>query len=210
MDRILTTFWIDLFNQLASIAESKCSPDEPMYCPSRMLGSLFEKPSLPIQKLVNSGDRRIDIQSRTVFNDGYWKGFFPPDSPFPPWIFQNSFNKTFRLEGDTIKGTTSTFDDSIKAKNKLKLIDPDDPSKGILLEYEEPQFAVFYDILKVVSEDLIVGKAFTGIYPHGTLILNFTMARRYGFDFMSPQDHNEIFTNNGKVPDIEKVRGEWE
>ncbi len=209
-EKLLTQFWIDLFKQLASVAENGCSPGEPMYCPSTMLEGLFEKPSLSIGILVNSGKRQIDVENRTIYNDTHWKGFYPPDSPVPAWIFQNSFNKTFKIENGTLKGVTSTFDDSIKGENKLRLIDPNDPGKGILLEYTEPQFALFYDILKVISEDIIIGKAYAGRYPDGKTILIFTMARKYGFDFMSPEDHEELFVKYGKPPDINKIRGEWE
>ncbi len=63
--KLLTQFWVDLFKQLASVAESGCSPSEPMYCPSTMLEGLFEKPSLSIEILVNSGKRQIDIENRS-------------------------------------------------------------------------------------------------------------------------------------------------
>ena len=54
-----------------------------MYCPTKRLDSMFERPSLPIKMLVNSGKRQIDIQTRMVHNDKYWKGFYATDSPFP-------------------------------------------------------------------------------------------------------------------------------
>jgi len=181
-----------------------------MYCRSEFLERLFERESLPIEALLNSGARRIHVDSHTVYNDQHWKGFYPPDTPLPPWIFQNSFNKSFRKENGTVKGVTSTFDDSIKAVNALKPIDPNDTSKGILLEYVEPQFSIFYDVLKVIGKDVVIGKAFTGKYPMGRQLLIFSMARRYSFDFMSPEDHKELFEKFGKVPDVGKVLGEWE
>ena len=193
-----------------SASDNRCSADEPMYCPTKRLDSLFEKPSLPMKTLVNSGKRQIDIQTRTVHNDQYWKGFYATDSPLPSWIFQNGFNKRFRIEDGTVKGVTSTFDDTIKGQNKLSLIDSNDPSKGILLEYVEPQFALFYDILKITSQNIVIGKAFTGKYPLGMRLLSFSMARKYGFDSMSAQDHRDLFEKYGTVPDVNKVRGHWE
>jgi len=209
-ERILTQFWIDLFTHLASVAESNCSETQPMGCPTRILAGLFERPSLPSEKLVNAGKRMIDIENRMIYDDTRWKGFYPSDAPIPPWIFQNSFNKTFQVENGTLKGVTSTFDDTIKGENRLRLIDPSDLSKGVLLEYVDPQFALFYDVLKVLSEDIVVGKAFTGRYPKGRVILTFTMARRYPFDFMSPKDHHELFEKHGRVPEANKVKGDWE
>lgn len=181
-----------------------------MRCPTKQLDSLFEKPSLPMQTLVNSGKRQIDIQAETVFNDQYWKGFYATDSPLPSWIFQNGFNKQFTAEGNAVKGLTSTFDNTIRGHNKLSLVDANDTRKGVLLEYVEPQFAGFYDILKVISQDIVIGKVFTGKYPHGLQLLSFSMARRYPFEFMSVQDHKELFEKYGKVPDVNKVSGRWE
>ncbi len=206
----LKQFWRSLLNMFGSTADSQCSPEEPMYCPTKTLDSFFERQNLPMQTLVNSGVRRIDVQACTVYNDQYWKGFYASDSLLPSWVFQNGFNKRFTSDGGTVKGVTSTFDDSIQGQNKLSLIDPNDPSKGILLEYVEPQFALFYDILKIISQDVVIGKAFTGKYPVGARLLSFSMARKYGFDFMSAQDHKELFEKYGKVPDPSKVKGDWE
>jgi hypothetical protein len=175
-----------------------------------MLDVDFQLPSLPMPVLVNAGGKQIDIEHKTIFNDTRWKGIYPPDSLAPAWIFQNGFTKKFWAEGGTFKGVTSTFDDSVQGHNKLSPIDPGDPSKGILLEYEEPQYALFYDLLKVTSDSIVVGKAFTGKYPNGRVLLNFTMARRYSFDFMSAEDHRELWENYGRVPDINTISGEWE
>jgi uncharacterized protein YndB with AHSA1/START domain len=208
--RMLTQFWVDFFGQLAGVAESPCSSLQPMYCPSRMLSAYFETPSLPMQTLVNKGGREIDVPNKTIYSDLCWKGIYPPDSLAPAWIFQNGFNKRFSMEDGTLRGVTSTFDDTIKGENKLSMVDPTDPSKGVLLEYLAPQYALFYDVLKITSTDVVVGKAFTGKYPRGVLLLNFTMARRYSFDFMSDADHRELWEKHGKVPDVGALAGEWE
>jgi len=203
-------FWTDVLSQLASVAEGPCSPAEPMYCPSKMLDVYYSLPSLGIPTLVNRGGRRIDVASLTVENDEYWKGIYPPDSPAPAWVFQNGFNKKFTQAGPDVKGLTMTFDNTVNGNNRPVPIDPSDPRKGILLEYTDPQYAMFYDVLKVISKEVVVGKAFVGKFPDGRLLLNFTMARRYSFDFMTPEDHRDLFEKYGKVPDITKLPGEWE
>jgi hypothetical protein len=207
---LLTKFWVDFFGQLAAVAEGPCSVSEPMYCPSRMLDVYFGMPSFQMQKLINMGERQIDLQHKTIFDDSRWKGIYPHDSRVPAWVFQNGFTKKFWAEGNSLKGVTSTFDNKIQGHNKLSMIDSSDPSKGVLLEYEEPEYALFYDILKQTSEDIVVGKAFTGRYPHGIVLLNFTMARKYSFDFMSAEDHREVWEKFGRVPDIDLISGEWE
>ncbi len=209
-DGVISSFWNDILGQLAAVAESPCSLDKPMYCPSRTLDSYFERPSKGIDHLVNRGGRTIDVGTLTVFSDEYWKGIYPPDSVAPAWVFQNGFNKKFTQKDGQVTGLTMTFDNSINGNNKPVLVDSADPGKGIILEYTDPQYSMFYDLLKVVSDEIVVGKAFTGKYPSGSLLLNFTMARRYSFDFMTPEDHKDLFEKYGKAPDVTKIAGEWE
>ena len=118
---MLTKFWVEFFAQIAGVTESPCSPGAPMYCPSRMLDVYFEAPTLGMLKLVNGGgDRQIDIQSKTIFNDQFWKGIYPPDSRVPTWVFQNGFNKKFSMEGGQLRGVTSTFDDRDKGREQAQ------------------------------------------------------------------------------------------
>jgi uncharacterized protein YndB with AHSA1/START domain len=209
-ERVVAGFWDDILAQLKALAESPCSPEKPMYCPSRMLDGYFAMPSLDMTNLVNKGGREIDVGTLTVYDDRHWKGIYPPDSLAPAWVFQNGFNKTFTTKDGALAGVTSTFDDNIKGNNRPTPVDPSDPTKGVLLEYTDPQYSTFYDMLKVVSRDVVVGKAFVGKYPQGRLLLNFTMARRYSFDFMTPEDHRELFERYGRAPDPRTVPGEWE
>jgi hypothetical protein len=209
-DRVATRFWADFLSQLAGVAESPCSAQLPMYCPSRMLDCYFEGASLEMGRLVNRGGRKIDVSTLTVYNDDYWRGIYPPDSRAPAWVFQNGFNKKFSSRDGEVVGVTMTFDNRINGNNRAVPVDPSDPSKGVLLEYTDPQYSLFYDVLKVTSDDVVVGKAFTGKYPSGVLLLNFTMARRYSFDFMTPDDHRELFEKYGKAPDVRAIPGEWE
>lgn len=209
-DRTLAVFWDAVLGQLASVAESPCSLQKPMYCPSRMLDVFFAEPSQGREVLLNMGGRDFDLSTLTIYNDTKWHGIYPPDSPAPAWVFQNGFNKTFTIKGDQMLGVTSTYDDTIKGNNRPVPVDPADPTKGILLEYTDPQYSQFYDLLKIVTQDTVVGKAYVGKYPTGRLLLNFTMARRYSLDFMGADDHRELFEKYGKAPDVSKVAGEWE
>jgi hypothetical protein len=160
--------------------------------------------------LVNSGAKSIDIEKKEIYNDRRWKGFWPIDSHIPAWIFQNGFNKTFSLDDGTVKGVTSTFDDHIRGQNTLRLIDDKDPGKGILLQYTNLAYRLFYDELKVIDQDTVVGKAFMGKFPHGEVLMKFSMSRRYSFDYMTNEDHEELFEKYGKPPELSEVLGKWE
>lgn len=193
-----------------ALPKRACSQAQPMYCATKRLNEMFEMNSLPLRNLVNSGTRRMDIESGTIYDDAHWKGFYPVDTLLPPWIFQSGFYKKFDVHDDEISGVTLAFDEIVAAKNVAKEINPNDPTKGILLEYTEPQFSMFYDVLKIVSDDVVIGKAFTGRYPVGVHLLTFSMTRKYNFDFMTAKDHRELFEKHGRGPDPNKVVGEWE
>ncbi len=187
-----------------------CSPEQPMYCTTSRMNDLFETPSLPLKILANSGKRSMNIADGTIYDDTHWKGFYPVDNLFPPWIFQSGFYKKFTSKGGSISGVTTAFDEIVAAKNVPKPIDPNDETKGVLLEYTEPQYSMFYDHLKILSENVVVGKAYIGRYPVGVPMLTFAMTRKYNLDFMTARDHQELFNKHGKVPDPSKVLGEWE
>ncbi len=187
-----------------------CSIDQPMYCTTKRLNEMFEMDSLPLKNLVNSGTRKMDIERGIIYDDTHWKGFYPVDNLLPPWLFQGGFYKKFETHDDGISGVTTAFDEVVAAKNVAKQIDPNDPSKGILLEYTEPQYSLFYDLLKILSDDVVVGKAFIGKYPAGVHLLTFAMTRKYNFDFMTAKDNRELFEKHGRMPDPNKVLGEWE
>ena len=83
-----------------------------------------------------------------------------------------------------------------------------EPGKYILLRYLEPQWAGFYDILKVINDDLIIGRVYLGEYPNGVRVFTFAMTRKYGFAQMSVADHNALF-EAGTVPSKETLNGVW-
>jgi len=181
-----------------------------MYCTADKLEKMFEMKSLPPSKLANSGTRRIDVDAETVYDDSHWKGFYAVDSLAPPWLFQSGFYKKFNASNGKVNGVTYAFDEIVSAKNVANAIDSNDFSKGVILEYTEPQFSMFYDLLKIATEDVVIGKAFIGKHPTGITLMNFAMTRKYNFDFMTAKDHREIFEKHGKVPDPSKILGEWE
>jgi len=183
------------------------------------LETLFRRSApLPIDKIVNQpGPPTIDVAARTIQDNSYWKGFFPKGhilNTLSSAIF-TGFKKTFQKQGDQYVGVTSDTDGRIQAHNGLKEITVDRqtgalaPGKYILLNYLDPQWAGFYDVLKVVSEDLVIGWACAGSYPNGAHIMTFAMSRRYGFSQMTVDDHDQLF-DAGSVPTAQELNGVWQ
>jgi hypothetical protein len=79
-------------------------------------------PSMPIDTMMNNGERHIDIGTRTIRNDEYWKGFFPKGhvlNALSAAIF-TGFKKRFFRAGKQYAGVTSGTDDRINARNTLE------------------------------------------------------------------------------------------
>ena len=69
-------------------------------------------------------------------------------------------------------GITSDTDDRIHARNSLEEIEIGHDSKGtlepgryILLRYLDPPWQGFYDIFKIINDDLLIGRVYLGEYP---------------------------------------------
>lgn len=101
-----------------------------------------------------------------------------------------------------IKGVTHPYEvPSVFAPNLPQM---QDNHRGlgqvIYLKYTSPEYSLFYDILKIVDKDVVLGKAFLGVPPFSIQILNFSMSRNYSVDFMTEEDHQTIYQEYSKAP----------
>lgn len=182
------------------------------------LERLFRRlPCLPIESLVNSDQPPdIDLAAGTIRNHAYWKGFFPKGhilSAMSSAIF-TGFKKTFHKNGGTYVGITSDTDDRITAHNSLEEVTSDrktgtlEPGRYVLLRYLDALWAGFYDILKPINEDLVIGRVYLGEYPNGVRQFTFVMSRKYGFAQMTVNDHTALY-QAGSVPTAQELDGVW-
>jgi hypothetical protein len=187
--------------------------------PEGQLETLFRRcESLPIEQLVNAGGApQIDLASKTIRNDRYWKGFFPAGhvlNAMSSAIF-TGFKKEFHFENGNFTGITSDTDGRIRARNSLEAIEVKhgdggtlEAGKYILLRYLDPPWQGFYDIFKLVNHDLLVGRVYLGEFPNGSRVFTFPMSRLYGFDHMTVDDHAALFAQ-GSVPTPADLDGAW-
>jgi choline dehydrogenase-like flavoprotein len=222
-DRIISA-WSDfgsvkLSNKLGEV----CAITQPMYCSSKRLEEMYEvlDTALPSQALINSDKKDIvdgenwsfDKDSLTIWNNRYWKGMFANDSdPVSTAIlYTGGFWKSFSKTGGAVAGVTHPYEAPVFAKNEPMDVEYPGFGKVIRLKYLEPAFERFYDLLKFVDKDTILGKAFAGRDPpRGEQLLTFSMTRRYGVDFMTQDDFRTIFSTKAKKPNFEEVVGKWE
>ena len=181
------------------------------------LEALFRRcPTMDIAALVNQGGNPvIDTATETIRNDDCWKGFFPSGhvlNAMSSAIF-TGFRKEFHEQSGKYTGITSDTDGRIHARNSLEEIEvghggPLEAGKYILLRYLDPPWQGFYDVLKVINQDLIIGRVYLGNYPNGARVLTFSMSRRYSFASMTVEDHAALYAA-GAAPDAADLNGVW-
>ncbi len=181
------------------------------------LEALFRRcPTMDITALVNQGGTPvIDIAAQTIRNDRYWKGFFPEGhvlNAMSSALF-TGFRKEFHVQGGKYTGITSDTDGRIQARNSLETVDVGhggtlEAGRYILLRYLDPPWQGFYDVFKVINEDLLIGRVYLGEYPHGARLFTFPMTRRYSFAAMTVDDHEQLF-GGGAVPTPAALNGVW-
>ncbi len=197
-----------------------CSITQPMYCPNIELSEFFEssKTRFDTSMLVNSqtdklddSNWKLDPESLMIYNNTHWKGIYSRDSNIQNTLllYFGGFWKRF-TKGDTsdIAGTTHPFESPVFAKNRPTEKELEGFGKVILLEYEDFPFNQFYDVLKIVDENTVLGKAFLGTPRPGREILTFSMSRKYPFEFMTEEDH-ELLYSKMKKPSLESMVGIW-
>lgn len=195
-----------------------CSITQPMYCHVERLDTMFNqsKNQLPIETLINADDNSppeqrwsFDKNTLMIYNNKHWKGFFPIDQDFTIARYFGGFWKKFRREGGQMKGITHPFETPVNADNLPEMQKHPGFGDVIHLKYTGIEFRLFYDLLKIVDKDTILGKAFFGVYPLGNQMLIFSMSRRYNVDFMTEDDHETIYQKYARAPAADEVIGRW-
>ena len=214
--------WDDRYETLP-LSTSKgnaCAITQPMYCSSNNLSEFFgtAKAELDTSLLINSSKNnlddsnwRFDSENLTIYNNLQWKGIYSRDSDIQNTLllYFGGFWKRFKKnEKGEIVGVTHPYEVPIFAKNRATHKEIDGFGKAILLEYSDFPFNQFYDVLKIVDENTLLGKAFIGTPQSGRQILTFSMSRKYPFEFMTEEDHEYLYSKL-KKPSLEGMVGIW-
>jgi choline dehydrogenase-like flavoprotein len=218
--------WQDKYDNISLNNKSlgrTCAISQPMYCLRDNLSKLFDSVNtqFDVQMLVNAandkaGDEeanwKFDPETLAISNNSHWKGIFSRDTDIRNTLtlYFGGFWKRFtKNESGQIMGTTHPFEVPVFARNKATNKDLDGFGKVILLEYLDPPYNLFCDVLKIVDENTILGKAFLGKPISGREIMTFSMSRKYPFEFMTEEDH-EVLYSKTKKPVLQSMVGIWE
>lgn len=182
------------------------------------LEALFRRcPTQGIDSLINrGGPPTIDTANETIRNDTRWKGFFPKGNVLNAMssALFTGFRKEFHKQDGKYVGITSDTDGRIQARNTLEEVDVGhdtgtlEPGHYILLGYLDAPWQGFYDVIKVINDDLLIGRVYLGKYPNGTRLFTFAMSRLYSFGAMTVDDHAALYAA-GAAPTSAELNGAW-
>ena len=204
------------------VSKENCSITQPMYCTAGKLDAFFDeaKNQYPIETLLNATDGSsvsenkwsFDRNALMIYNNKYWKGFFPTDQNFDAIRYFGGFWKRFYNEDGVIKGVTHPYEVPTVFAHNLPQIQDNHRGLGqvVYLKYTSPEYSLFYDLLKIVDKDVVLGKAFLGVPPFSTQILDFSMSRNYSVDFMTEEDHQTIYQDYSRGPTTNEAIGKWD
>jgi hypothetical protein len=203
-----------------------CNSKNPMYCTGDGLARLYResKSLLPAQTLINSPDLEIkdgvnwsfDQDTMTIWNNRYWKGFYPADYDYKNLILMYGFGfyKKFwpDKENRKVKGETHPFNTDIHAANEAVDMEIPEKGKGVYIKYSDFPFNSFDDLIKIVDRDTVLGEASVSVRNpgRGIPIFHFVLSRRYSLDFMTRADCRFIFQSKAKDAETGKVLGVWD
>lgn len=219
----ITKDWNEKYSQIATVPSigTTCAMSQPMYCLQSNLGEMFNSTETKFgaEVLVNSVSDKADDtnwafepENMVIKNNSHWKGIFPRDSNLRNTLvlYFGGFWKRFQKTGSGISGITHPYEvEGVFARNKATEKNLEGFGKVILLEYLDPPYNQFYDVLKVIDENTILGNAFFGNPVPNKQIMTFSMSRRYPFEFMDEEDHKFLY-NKMKKPTLQSMVGIWE
>ncbi len=216
-----------MFPEIKDSLGRTCQLSQPRFCKAQTLGEMFaitdHDPKL-FSKLGNSSESkrivgknwRFDPETLTIFNDLYWKGFYGIDNDVLTNTLRNfgGFYKKFMKEDENkFRGITHPFElQVVDAKSIATEKEISGFGKVVHLEYEEYPYSGAYDLLKMVNENTMLGKAFMGPLGRGRELFNFSMSRVYDIEFMTEEDLLTLFNSKGlsHTPNETEMKGSWE
>lgn len=214
--------WKDQYSRLpvSQTLGNTCAIGQPMFCGREALSSMFtsfdtlEGADVLVNDPAESANENnwwFDQKSRMITNNTHWRGFFPRDQDISNTLtlYFGGFWKRFSRGDAAIQGITHPFEVPVFAPNRATNRELPGFGKSILLEYSDPPFQQFFDVLKVVDQNTLLGQAFFLEPKPGRQMLTFSMARKYPFEFMTEEDHEMVY-RQAKTPRPETTLGIWD
>ena len=182
------------------------------------LDALFRNATtLSLERFINTGQHQIDPARREIFNDARWKGFLPRGLPLGEAAARLStgYAKRFWMQKGRCLGETQDLDGRVLVKHLLEEMTIEQPVNDlvpggyIILRYTDPVFEhIFYDVMKAVTEDVILYRGYAGAFPDGRRGWTGPLIRRYGYAQAGVDDHAAMM-RTATEPTRQQLLGTW-
>jgi choline dehydrogenase-like flavoprotein len=225
-NKIIKNWTIYPLNKLSTLGNT-CNISQPRFCRSETIGDMFviaNHNTHLFSKLGNSMETkpivgenwRFDREKLIIYNDLFWKGMYGIDNNIITNLLRyigGFYKKFWKVDDTKFRGITHPFETQlIDAKSIAMEKELPGFGKVIHLEYDDIPYSYAYDLLKMVDENTILGKAFIGPFGKGRELFNFSMSRVYDIEFMTENDLFTLFNNKdlSHIPTESEVKGVWE
>ena len=182
------------------------------------LDALFRNATtLSLERFINTGQHQIDPARREIFNDARWKGFLPKGLPLGEAAARLStgYAKRFWMQKGRCLGETQYLDGRVLVKHLLEEMTIEQPvndlgpGRYIILRYTDPVFEhIFYDVMKAVTDDVILYRGYAGAFPDGRRGWTGPLIRRYGYAQAGVDDHAAMM-RTATEPTRRQLLGTW-
>jgi cholesterol oxidase len=170
-----------------------------------------------MEVMVSSDHKTIEADTGRIRNDTAWRGFFPRGHILNAFstAFYAGLKQTVRQVDGATTGITSDMADRIAAAYTLEEItiedrtSPLEPGRYILLRYTDPPWSLYYSVIKVISDQLLISRVYLGTYPHGIRLCTLPMTRVYTLHDMT-RDEARTFYQGSPAVTKEQLAGRWE
>jgi hypothetical protein len=173
--------------------------------------------TLPVDRLMNVGEHRVDLGAGSIYNDAHWKGWLPKGLVVRDIFSRLStgYAKRFWRQRGQFLGETQYVEGRILVKHTLEDLTIDrpvndlQPGQYFLLRYTDPVFEhVFYDVMRALTDGIIVYRGYSGRFPDGKRGFTGLLMRRYGYGQMGVADH-VLLSGMGSAPTSGALEGTW-
>jgi cholesterol oxidase len=170
-----------------------------------------------LESMITAGQGLVEVATGRIRNDTVWKGVLPRGHILNALstVFYGGLKLTATRVDGGVAGITSNADNRTAVAHTLEEITLKErtgalePGRYVLLRYPDPPWSMYYAVLKIISDELLIGRVYLGTYPHGGRMFTLPMARVCGLDNLTVEDARSLYQPSPAATK-EQVVGVWE
>jgi cholesterol oxidase len=181
------------------------------------LERLFRRfPSMGIETLLNRGEIVFDPAEEIIENGSCWRAFLPKGHVLNHMsaAFLSGIRYSFQRQNDRYLGIAGDQEQRLQIRLSAEEISAgnganDIGGTAILARYLDSPWEGFHTVFKAIGENLMIGRAYVGVYPTNVVrLFTFALTRRYTVFQMTAAEHRTLF-ESGAAPAGVDFAGTW-